>query len=589
MNQENNDTRRAGLAAKQTTKTDSASVNSELVEAWLSVLKQYVPALSACVVTLDGAANRFEWRQKNDANSQVANLDNLRAAAALARRSRRIISTHDRHHLTLAGQISTGGKTGAVYGSYAIACDESRGKQIQIQTELERSSDWFAQLLARFRLNQLHASSDLPWALFVLGGSNLSEKLQCLVNQVVERGSATRVAIGLAAGRKVGRINISGQREFAKRSPLQHRLRTEMQTAINKWADCGAYAPQITDHGLTLQIPLLHAERLVGVLLLDRRDGAKFSEAQCDSFANQGSLLGAMIDLAQSADRDPVNRLQRFFAANIPSSGKSKLLIAGLLLAALGAALFPTTQKITAESRIEGKLQRALVAPMETYLDKVHAEAGQLVNEGDLLATFATEDLSLERLKWQSERARKIKAKRDAAARQERAKLGVLEAEIAQANAEIALVESKIERTDLRSPVTGVIVSGDLSQRLGAPVEKGEVLFEVVPDSRYQLTLLFSEQDIKQIEVGLQGYLKLNAFPAKTLPIEVVRITPVNEITATGNYFVAYAAIDQHELAITPGMRGISKIELGKRPSIMNWTRSFRRWVSLKWWQLFGA
>ena len=250
--------------------------------------------------------------------------------------------------------------------------------------------------------------------------------------------------------------------------------------------------------------------------------------------------------------------------------------------------LFPLPQLVTADASIEGELQRALVAPMDTYLEDVYVVAGTTVAKGDLLATFATEDLSLELLKWQSERARKIKAKRDSAARQERSKLGVLEAEIAQANAEIALVESQIARRELYAPTNGIIVSGDLSQRLGSPVERGEVLFEIVPNGEYQVMLLLDEQQVRNVQVDDVANLKLNAFPRETIPLEVFRITPVNEITNTGNYFVAYARLQNHDFTIRPGMQGIAKIKVGTRPAIVNWSESLRRWFRLKAWQWFG-
>lgn len=589
VNQENNDIAAtpAPLAA-HSEGWSSGEQNERLIEIWLGILTQRIPTACACVVMLDGSTNRFEWRQGNDTLGKKPNLESLRAAARLARRSERQVSTHDRHHLSIAGKLPAPDALSAFIGSFALAFDAPNSEQSNIQAEVEISLHWFSRLLGNFRDLGFTTNGAAPWIAMMFAGATLNERLQASVDQLAREGWAERVALGLARGEKISRLCVSGQRDYAKRSPLQHRLRTSMQDAAASWRREAVFTPQITEHGLTLQVPLVFQNRLVGILLLDRRGANKFSAEECERLAAEGQLLGALIDLAEAAERDPVTRTKRIFGAVLPGSGKTKIAAFVALTTVLAVAAFPTTTRITAESKIEGELQRALVAPMETYLDEVHVLAGQTVETGDLLATFATEDLSLERLKWQSERARKLKAKRDAAARQERAKLGVLDAEIAQANAEISLVESKIARRELRAPVDGVIVSGDLSQRLGSPVEKGEVLFEIVPGGSYQLAVLLDEQDSKTVEVGQLGHLKLNAFPDSTMPIEIVRVTPVNEITPSGNYFVAYAALKDATLSIKPGMRGVSKIDVGTRAAVLNWTESFRRWWSLKIWQWLG-
>jgi hypothetical protein len=50
-------------------------------------------------------------------------------------------------------------------------------------------------------------------------------------------------------------------------------------------------------------------------------------------------------------------------------------------------------------------------------------------------------------------------------------------------------VEEHLERAQLRAPFESLIVSGDLSQSIGAPVERGKVLFEVAPLEAIALSL----------------------------------------------------------------------------------------------------
>ena len=70
---------------------------------------------------------------------------------------------------------------------------------------------------------------------------------------------------------------------------------------------------------------------------------------------------------------------------------------------------------------------------------------------------------------------------REAKASREFAQLRILEAQLGQTEAQLALVSENLKRTRITAPYRGVVITGDLSQSLGAPVERGEVLFEIAP------------------------------------------------------------------------------------------------------------
>jgi putative peptide zinc metalloprotease protein len=66
-------------------------------------------------------------------------------------------------------------------------------------------------------------------------------------------------------------------------------------------------------------------------------------------------------------------------------------------------------------------------------------------------------------------------------------------------------VDEHLERAQLRAPFESLVVSGDLSQSIGVPVERGKVLFEVAPLEAYRVILEVDERDI--IMVGAAGML----------------------------------------------------------------------------------
>jgi hypothetical protein len=129
-----------------------------------------------------------------------------------------------------------------------------------------------------------------------------------------------------------------------------------------------------------------------------------------------------------------------------------------------------------------------------------------------------------------------------------------------------------------------VVVSGDLSQSLGAPVEMGDLLFEVTPLDSYRLMLEVDERDINQVELGQRGDLVLSAFPQTRTPFTVSKITPVSTSEEGRNYFQVEATLDEMSPRLRPGMEGFGKIEIDRRKLIWIWTHDMIDWIRLKVW-----
>ena len=133
-----------------------------------------------------------------------------------------------------------------------------------------------------------------------------------------------------------------------------------------------------------------------------------------------------------------------------------------------------------------------------------------------------------------------------------------------QADAQLALVGGQIARAALTAPLDGVVIQGDLSRSLGAPVARGEVLFEVAPLEDFRLSVQVAEGDIWAVEQGQPGEIVLSAFPGEPLSFVVRRVGGVAE-GATGRVvFDVEASIDTG-MRLRPGMSGIAKIQCGRR------------------------
>jgi multidrug resistance efflux pump len=207
-----------------------------------------------------------------------------------------------------------------------------------------------------------------------------------------------------------------------------------------------------------------------------------------------------------------------------------------------------------------------------------------VVREGALLAVLDDRDLRLERLKWLSQEDELLKQYRQALAERNAAQVEVYSAQLAQSRAQLALVDDQLARTQIRAPFDGVVVSGDLSQKLGAPVERGTLLYEIAPLNAYRVILQVDERDIPDLAVGQTGRLLLSAFPHEPIGFTVEKVTPVATASEGRNYFRAEAKLENDDPRLRPGMEGVGKVDIDRRRYVWIWTHQIIDWLRLKLW-----
>jgi hypothetical protein len=128
------------------------------------------------------------------------------------------------------------------------------------------------------------------------------------------------------------------------------------------------------------------------------------------------------------------------------------------------------------------------------------------------------------------------------------------------------------------------VIEGDLSQRLGTPVSRGEALFKVAPLDDYRVVLLVDERDIRPVNAGQEGALVLASMPDRSLPIRVDRITSVSTAEDGSNVFRVEASLMEPGVGLRPGMEGVGKVDLGQARLGWIWTRELAGWLRIKTW-----
>ena len=251
--------------------------------------------------------------------------------------------------------------------------------------------------------------------------------------------------------------------------------------------------------------------------------------------------------------------------SRIAETVRANWIVLSAVLIAILLTFVTGNYRVTATANIEGKIQRAIVAPFDGFVVSEHARAGKTVLAGEVIAELDTEELQQEMHRYTAQINEYNNEYRKALSLRDQTEAQIFKSRVTQAEAQFNMLNKKIQRSSLVSTLDGVIISGDLSRSLGAPVKTGDVLFEVAPLDEYRLIILVDEKQVIDVNQGLRGALTLKALPGEPLPFVVHKVSPVFADDEKGiSYRVEAKLVDNHP-GLRPGMEGVAKISIDQR------------------------
>ncbi|WP_085759684.1 HlyD family efflux transporter periplasmic adaptor subunit [Oceanicoccus sagamiensis] len=414
-----------------------------------------------------------------------------------------------------------------------------------------------------------------------------------------------RAAIGFLKGQHTQLYALSHTATVGKKANLVRSIEAVMDESIDQHATI-VYPPNDPDSiqvtrahealakeegsGVLCTIPLTEGDKFLGALVLERPEGEPFDKATVELCEHAASLIGPLLEAKRKDDRWIGQKVGESAGAQLrklygPKHMGLKFAASLLLLVVLFFSFAEGDYRVTADARLEGTIQRSIAVPVAGYIVDAQARAGDIVKQGDLLFSLDDRDLRLERLKWKGQKLKSQREYSEAQADYDRAKAQIITAQISQADAEIALLDEQLDRIRVVAPFDSFIVSGDLSQSLGAPVERGDVLFEVAPLDSYRVILEVDERDIAELAEQQTGKLVLSSAPEDVLMVTVKKITPLSSAEEGRNYFRVEASLDSDVTPLfRPGMEGVAKIEIEQRKLIWIWTYKITHWIRMFFW-----
>ena len=498
---------------------------------------------------------------------------------------------------------------GEVRGVIGLELEPRADGQIRnAMRELQWGSGWLEVLLRRHADPQEAARLRLKLALDLVSAllehEGLAEGGAGFVTELATRLGCDRATLGvLERGRvRVRAVSHSGQ--FDKRANLLQFTAQAMEEAIDQRVPVVQPPPDAAEPvvrraheelvresgaGSAASFALESSGKVVGALTLERPAGQEFDQPSLELASAVAAVCGPIVALKLGAERGLAAHAFHLVAAlwrKVAGPGHPvyKLVAAGTLAAALFFAFVSGTYRVSADAAVEGEVLRAITAPIQGFVREAPRRAGDAVKAGEVIGRFDDRELKLERVRLTSQQGQHHKSYREAMAKHDRPQAAMALAQLDQVAAQIALVDEQLARTEMVSPYDGVIVSGDLSQKLGAPVERGQVLFEVAPLDSFRIALQVEEHEFGDVALGQRGALAVNSIPLERFPFTVTKITAVNSVKDGRNRFRIEARLDAPPGRLRPGMEGVGKIEVDERKLVWIWSHSLVDRIRLWLW-----
>jgi len=434
---------------------------------------------------------------------------------------------------------------------------------------------------------------------------NFHESASAVVAELARRLECERVSLGFVRRQSNRVLAVSRSASADNRMALLRAIGAAMDEAVDQdvtlvFPNTGQRNAHVLEahadlsgtygSGSLCTVPISHDGQLIGAMSFEHRDAARFDAATVALCEAVVALVGPILAGKRKEERWAGSRLLDSCRSQLakltgPRHVRFKLGTAMTVAVVLFLAFAKGEYRVSADATLEGMVQRVVTAPFDGYVREAAVRPGDLVTADQVLARLEDRDLKLEQMKWSSETAKLQKEYREAMAAHENARVRILQAQLEQAAAQLELVEEQLSRTQVAAPLDGMIVKGDLSQSLGAPVERGDVLFEVAPLDDYRVMLAVNESEVGRLAPGLAGQLKLAGLPDDPLSIVVQRITPISTVEDGRNFFAVQARLlsdDTHVLR--PGMQGVGKIYIGERKLVWIWTHDMVEWVRMWAW-----
>ncbi|MBF0460792.1 MAG: efflux RND transporter periplasmic adaptor subunit [Magnetococcales bacterium] len=424
-----------------------------------------------------------------------------------------------------------------------------------------------------------------------------------LCNELSVRFACDRVALGWLSGPYIRLQTISHIERFDRHMAAAQQLESVMEETLDQDEEVIFPPPEgntqvVRAHelhartqgvGHLVSLPLRVAEQPVAVITAERQ-AAPFQEQEVWELRLTAAACASTLRTLHEQDRWLGARLLASAKAGLDrlwgvEHSLAKLITVCLVLTLFFTSLVRWPYRVEAAFSLHSREIVFVPAPFDGYLSQVYVEMGDQVAQQAKLAELDTRELVLEASSVAADVSRFAREVEKAMSTNALADMQIAAARRDQTMAHLDIIRRNIARAEVRSPMAGIIVEGDLKEKLSAPVRKGDLLFKVAKIENTYAELEIPEADVHEVLPGQQGEIAFVGRPDLRLPMRVVRIDPVATLKAGKNCFLARANIEFPPGDWwRPGMGGMAKVEIEDRPILWILTHRTIRFLQKVFW-----
>lgn len=407
-----------------------------------------------------------------------------------------------------------------------------------------------------------------------------------------------QVALGLVTGPRVRILAISGQEEVKGRTPGALAISQAMEECLDEGRpiiihDQSKPADPSARQGHRLHrqwhyearnapvasMPLKVGEKTVAILSLQHWHGADISDELIRQVVDNVQPFVTILLLLDRAHRSAARHVWESgisSCSGLLSRGHylRKVAWTAVLATCLWLIFGGMHYQVSVTAAVKPARLHHVGMPYDGVLASVEKRPGDRVGAGEIVCRLDSRELELQRAELAAELVVAEQEARRAMAVKTPADTRLAELEANVLRVKLATVENRIERATIRSPIDGILVEGDLRTKVGSVMTQGTPLAQVAPDDQWLLELRIPDSACSDIQPGLSGRFASQARPDSIQTFDLDLVQP-NAVTGDKQVvFLAEARIENPEPWLRPGMEGVAKVGVGRRPA---------------WWVLFHS
>ncbi len=430
-----------------------------------------------------------------------------------------------------------------------------------------------------------------------------------LCNELATRTGAARVSIGWVKGDKIKLKAISHTEQFDRKQELSVMIEKVMEECWDQ-EDNVIFDPEgISSQNVSreaqqlarmnggetvMSLPLRNRGEIVGVMTLEYARDKKLLPHDATALAVSVELLAPQLFDRYQNDRWWITKtgiaiVDTYKLAVGPKHALAKLIIAAVISLVVFVFVYKPMYHVTAPFEFDVIHKRVISAPYQGVIETVFKKPGDPVKAGEPLLQLKTFDLQLEQNKAMKDYAAKMaEAQADLNPPPGQGPPKEAESQAAMREAEADLAEAnhdqyQIDQATIKSPIDGVVLSGDLEEKQDATVKIGDPLMEVGKPDDLRAVIAVDEKDIQMVELDRKGQIATSALPNSHSDVIIDSIEPKAVPKEGSNSFNVHAKfVNPPSSDWRPGMQGEAKIDTVPKPLIWWGTHRLVDWLRLQ-------